>query len=187
MVGLGNPGPQYAQTRHNAGAWFVQQLATSFSVPLKHEAKFRGFCARLDMSSHTCRLLIPSTYMNLSGQSVRALSDFYKIPAKAILVAHDELDFPPGIVRIKSAGGHGGHKGLSDIIHHLNINEFYRLRLGIGHPSNRAYVSDYVLNRPSTAEMIQIQDAIDRSLAVFSDLSQGKIAKVTQHLHQDSV
>lgn len=187
VVGLGNPGPEYAQTRHNAGAWFVEQLATSFHIHLKHEAKFAGFCANLEMPNHTCRLLIPSTYMNLSGQSLRALSDFYKIPAQAILVVHDELDFPPGIVRIKYAGGHGGHKGLSDIAAHLNTNEFYRLRLGIGHPGDRAYVSNYVLSRPSLPEMAQIQEAIDRSIAVFDDLSQGKIAQVTQHLHQNSM
>ena len=186
VVGLGNPGPEYAQTRHNAGAWFVERLAAGFNLNLKNERKFAGLYAALEADDRTCRLLIPTTFMNRSGQSVRALSDFYKIPPQAILVAHDELDFPPGIARIKYSGGHGGHNGISDIIRHLNTHDFYRLRLGIGHPGNRAHVTPYVLNRPPLPEMNSIQDAIDRVITAFNDLLQGKIAEVMQHLHQDS-
>ena len=196
IVGLGNPGREYANTRHNAGAWFVERLAAAYDQqPLKNEAKFSGSCGAIELHGRICRLLIPSTYMNLSGQSVRALADFYKIPVHAILVAHDELDFAPGTVRIKYAGGPGGHNGVSDIIRHLNTPEFYRLRLGIGHPRNlhgaapgdRADVTNYVLSRPPTQELTDIYAAIDRCIAVYDDLVQGNIAQVTQHLHQNSV
>jgi len=187
VVGLGNPGPEYAKTRHNAGAWFVEKLAADFNLNLKNERKFTGLYTDLETQGRTCRLLVPTTFMNLSGQSVSALASFYKIPPQAILVAHDELDFPAGIARIKYAGGHGGHNGVSDIIRHLNTHDFYRLRLGIGHPGDRAHVTPYVLNRPPLAEMHSIQDAIDRVITVFDDLLQGKIAEVMQHLHQASV
>ena len=187
IVGLGNPGPAYAQTRHNAGAWFVQQLAASLNVNLKAEKKFAGFCANLEAHGRTYRLLIPATFMNLSGQSVSALVNFYKIPPQAILVAHDELDFPPGIVRIKYAGGHGGHKGISDIIRHLNTPNFYRLRLGIGHPGDRSQVSNYVLNCPPASEMASIKNSIDQVITISDDLLQGKIGNATQHLHQNLV
>lgn len=187
IVGLGNPGPEYEHTRHNAGAWFVQQLATRFNINLRMEKKFSGLYASIDTDAHSCRLLIPSTFMNLSGQSVSALTSFYKIPAHAILVAHDELDFPPGIARLKYAGGHGGHKGISDIIRHVNTPNFYRLRLGIGHPGDRSQVSNYVLSRPSTSEREGIQSSIDQTMAVINDLLEGKIFHATQYLHQNLV
>ncbi len=185
IVGLGNPGPEYAHTRHNAGAWFVERLAAAHHQNLKNEPKFSGFCGYLEIQGRICRLLIPSTYMNLSGQSVRAIADFYKISPQAMLIAHDELDFSPGIARIKYGGGHGGHKGLSDIIRHINTHDFHRLRLGIGHPGDRGHVSNYVLSRPPLEEFTSIQTAIDSVIALDHDLLQGEISKVTQHLHQN--
>ena len=146
IVGLGNPGPQYSQTRHNAGAWFVGALSRDYNIPLNLETKFFGHSGRGLIDGKDCRLLIPNTFMNLSGKAVGALATFYKILPDEILVAHDELDIDPGLVKLKKSGGHGGHNGLRDIISALGNNKnFYRLRIGIGHPGNAKLVSNYVL------------------------------------------
>lgn len=187
VVGLGNPGSEYAYTRHNTGAWFVEQLAGSLHLSLKKEKKFAGLCGAVEAHGRICRLLVPTTFMNLSGQSVSPFANFYRIPPESILVVHDELDFSPGIARIKYAGGHGGHNGLKDIIRSLGTPNFYRLRLGIGHPGDRHQVTHYVLDHPSFLEMKNIQDAIRRSICVFDGLLQGKIAEVMQHLNQNAV
>lgn len=183
IVGLGNPGTQYADTRHNAGAWFVEHLATKEGAQLRFQNKFHGDTATIELAQHKGFLLIPATFMNASGQAVRAISQFYQIPPEAILVAHDELDFPVGTVRLKKGGGHGGHNGLRDIMQHLQTDGFYRLRLGIGHPGQRSEVHDYVLGRPSAHDRVLIQQAIDQSQTVLPDLLTGNIEKAMQVLH----
>lgn len=183
IVGLGNPGAEYAATRHNAGAWFVELLAKQSNTSLKPERKFSGSIARVNIDGIECRLFIPSTYMNVSGQAVQALSRFYKIPVEQILVAHDELDFPPGTARLKQGGGHGGHNGLRDIIQHLGSRDFYRLRIGIGHPGDRRHVHDYVLHAPSRSDEKAILKSIDDALAVVPDIVSGHFEKAMRYLH----
>lgn len=148
IVGLGNPGSKYEQTRHNAGFWFVEEIARLKGAHFRPEAKFSGDVCKVVLEGRDIWLLKPNTFMNLSGQSVNKLASFYKIPKDNILVAHDELDLDPGVVRLKTGGGHGGHNGLRDIINHLG-KEFQRLRIGIGHPGSRDDVVDYVLHRAS--------------------------------------
>ena len=146
IVGLGNPGPEYEQTRHNAGALFVERLASAQRVSLTADKKYFGLTAKFSHQGNDVRLLIPTTYMNRSGQAVAALANFFRIKPEAILVAHDELDLPPGVAKLKRGGGHGGHNGLRDIIAQLgNQNDFHRLRLGIGHPGDAKLVSNFVL------------------------------------------
>lgn len=138
LVGLANPGPEYARTRHNAGAWVVEELARVHNINLREESKYYGLTGRIMANGQDLRLLIPTTFMNLSGKSVAALANFYQIKPEEILVAHDELDLPPGVAKFKKGGGHGGHNGLRDIISKMGNNkDFYRLRVGIGHPATR--------------------------------------------------
>ena len=180
IVGLGNPGEKYAKTRHNAGAWFVEQLARSASCQLRPESKFQGSTAAFTAE---CHLLIPNTYMNNSGQSVKALASYYKIPPEAILVIHDELDLPPGIARLKFDGGAGGHNGLTDIIDHLHTKKFHRLRLGIGHPGQGRDVADYVLKPPSKSELHLIEQALQKAGEVLPIIMNGEFQKAMQQLH----
>lgn len=165
IVGLGNPGPKYEQTRHNAGADFVLELAHHCHSPLKDESKFFGATGRITLDGRDIRLLIPSTYMNRSGQSVSAMAKFYSIPAEAILVAHDELDLNPGTARFKKGGGHGGHNGLRDTIKALGNNKnFARLRVGIGHPGHADDVVDFVLRKAPKSEQQLIANSFDNAL-----------------------
>jgi PTH1 family peptidyl-tRNA hydrolase len=159
IVGLGNPGPTYARTRHNAGFELVDELARRLHASFRHDARHRGDLARVSMGGTEVWLLKPMTYMNLSGQSVRSVAGFYRIPPQSILVAHDELDFAPGVVRLKEGGGAGGHNGLRDLIAQLGEG-FWRLRIGIGHPGDRDAVLDYVLGRPPAAEAELIHQAV---------------------------
>src|SRR5579863_6830554 len=159
IVGLGNPGPTYARTRHNAGFELVDELVRRTGVSLRHEARHQGEIARAAIDGTDVWLLKPMTYMNLSGQAVRSVAAFYRIPPQSILVAHDELDFPPGAVRLKEGGGAGGHNGLRDLIAQLG-DDFWRLRIGIGHPGDRGEVLDYVLGRPPAAEAALIHEAV---------------------------
>ena len=159
IVGLGNPGPTYARTRHNAGFELVDELARRTGVSLRHEGRHQGELARASIAGTEVWLLKPMTYMNLSGQSVRSVAGFYRIPPQSILVAHDELDFLPGVVRLKAGGGAGGHNGLRDIIAQLG-DDFWRLRIGIGHPGERDAVLDYVLGRPPAAEAALIRETV---------------------------
>lgn len=187
IVGLGNPGPDYARTRHNAGADWVESLAQLLNTPLVNTPKFFGLTGRANLPSGELRLLIPTTYMNRSGQSVAALAQFYKIPVEAILVAHDELDLAPGIARLKQGGGHGGHNGLRDIIASLGNNpNFMRLRLGIGHPGQAKQVADFVLKRAPAAESQLTQEASDKALAVRDELLRGEWDKALRTLHSAS-
>jgi PTH1 family peptidyl-tRNA hydrolase len=159
VVGLGNPGPEHKMTRHNAGFWCVDLLARRHGGEFRDYRKYSGETARITIADREIVLLKPTTYMNRSGLSMRQLSDFYKVPAEEILVAHDELDLPVGSIRLKFGGGHGGHNGLRDAIAHIGEN-FWRLRIGVGHPANKAEVIDYVLTRPSRAEEDLILDAV---------------------------
>jgi PTH1 family peptidyl-tRNA hydrolase len=159
IVGLGNPGPTYARTRHNAGFELIDELARRLGASLRHEGRHQGELGRASIGGTDVWLLKPLTYMNLSGQSVRSVAGFYRIPAQSILVAHDELDFPPGVVRLKEGGGAGGHNGLRDLIAQLG-DGFWRLRIGVGHPGDRDAVLDYVLGRPPAAEAGLIREAV---------------------------
>lgn len=186
IVGLGNPGAEYAKTRHNVGAWFVGQLAESAQQTLRNEAKFFGLVARVTMAGESCWLLQPTTYMNDSGQAIQAIAKFYKIKPEEILVAHDELDFPVGKVRIKENGGHGGHNGLRDTIAHLHANNFYRLRIGIGHPGHKDHVTPYVLGEPSRGDKELIINAIDAALRTVPDLIGGDLQRAMRTLHEEN-
>lgn len=184
IVGLGNPGPEYAKTRHNAGAWYVEQLARWHNVSLREEPKFFGHTARILVDGQDVRLLIPNTYMNLSGKAVAALARFYQIEPEAILVAHDELDLPPGIAKFKQGGGHGGHNGLKDIIAKMgNNNNFFRLRLGIGHPGSKEQVAGFVLTKAPSSEQNLIDAALDESLRATDILFKQDMTKAMNRLH----
>lgn len=183
IVGLANPGSEYAATRHNAGAWFVEQLAESLHTSLRLENKFHSLVGNVKIAGHSCWLLIPTTFMNHSGQAVKTFANYYQIPPENILVAHDELDFSPGIIKLKQGGGHAGHNGLRDIVAHLHNNNFYRLRLGIGHPGNRDQVTDYVLSRPNNSDRELIFQVIDKAIGLLPSLLAGKIQSVMQELH----
>ncbi len=185
IVGLGNPGSQYENTRHNVGAWFVEQLSKQYSSPLKLETKFSGCASKAAIDHHMCWLLIPTTYMNESGRSVAAIARFYKIQPEEILVAHDELDFEAGIIRVKENGGHGGHNGLRDIINHLHTKDFPRMRIGIGHPGHKDKVSPYVLSAPSRSDKQKIDTAIDDGCSVIPELLAGDVQKAFRYLHND--
>ncbi len=184
IVGLGNPGEKYASTRHNAGFWFVDELARRYQGVFRTEAKFSGEVCRITMSGRDCWLLKPSTFMNRSGRSVSAIARFYKMDAENLLLAHDELDLDPGIARLKQGGGHGGHNGLRDSASAMNSKDFYRLRLGIGHPGHRDQVTDYVLSRPSRNEQQQIEQAIDAASDQLEGLLAGDYQRVMNELHR---
>lgn len=185
IVGLGNPGSEYEKTRHNVGAWFVDALAKQHQLTLRVETKFRGEITKLTTPEFSCWLLKPSTYMNESGQSVVSVARFYKLPPESILIVHDELDFDPGIIRIKQGGGHGGHNGLRDIARHLKKNDFFRLRIGIGHPGSKDRVTPYVLGVPPRSDQEKIQQAVDEGLYAVPDLVLGEVEKAFRELHSD--
>ncbi len=167
IVGLANPGAEYAATRHNAGAWYVNALAEYYNQQLKQESKFFGYTSQISIDGRDVRLLVPTTFMNLSGKAVVALAHFYQITPEHILVAHDELDLAPGIARIKFGGGNGGHNGLKDITNKLGNNaNYYRLRIGIGHPGDKSKVTGYVLGKPTLAENTVINDIIDDAVRI---------------------
>ncbi len=183
VVGLGNPGPDYANTRHNAGALFVEALARETGQSLRPEKKYHGLYARIQLQGLDLHLLNPSTYMNRSGLSIKALADFFKIQPQQILVAHDELDIPPGTARFKKSGGHGGHNGLRDTIAHLGTNEFQRLRIGIGHPGDSRKVTGYVLGRLGKQETEELNAVIDEIIRVLPDAASGKLPAAMNRLH----
>ena len=179
IVGLGNPGNEYEDNRHNLGFWFIDRLANDLKVSLTAQGKFCGRVAR----DGDRWLLQPTTFMNHSGQAVAALARVYKIEAQEILVVHDELDLPPGTIRLKQGGGNGGHNGLKDIQAHLATPDFWRLRLGIGHPGERTEVINYVLKAPRREEQELIDRAIDRSLDALPDLVAGNTERAMMRLH----
>ena len=187
IVGLGNPGSEYRGTRHNAGADFVEQLARQCGCTLQAESRFFGMTGRLTLSGHDLRLLIPTTFMNRSGKAVAAMAQFFKIASDEILIAHDELDIPAGSARFKRGGGHGGHNGLRDIVPSLgNTKDFYRLRIGIGHPGHASKVTGYVLGAPSQVDRTRIDASIDEAIAALPLLLDGDSTKAMTQLHSFS-
>ena len=184
IVGLGNPGEKYADTRHNAGEWLIERLARRFNVSLNPESKFFGKTARTLVNGKEVRLLVPTTFMNLSGKAVGALASFYRIKPEEILVIHDELDLPAGIAKLKQGGGHGGHNGLKDIVAQLgNNNNFYRLRIGIGHPGHRDLVAGYVLNKPSPADRNALEKVLDEATDCVEMIFRDGMVKATNRLN----
>ena len=184
IIGLGNPGDKYTDTRHNAGEWLIERLARRFNVSLNPESKFFGKTARTLVNGKEVRLLVPTTFMNLSGKAVGALASFYRIKPEEILVIHDELDLPPGTAKLKQGGGHGGHNGLKDIVAQLgNNNNFYRLRIGIGHPGHRDLVAGYVLNKPSPTDRDALEKVLDEATDCVEMIFKDGMVKATNRLH----
>lgn len=183
IVGLGNPGSKYEATRHNAGFWFVDEIARQNNVVFRSDSKFFGDTARIQTNQQDFWLLKPNTFMNLSGQAIQAIANFYKISPLSILVAHDELDLETGIAKLKQSGGHGGHNGLRDTIKALGTKDFQRLRLGISHPGNSKQVVDYVLKAPSKIDLEKIEDAIYKAALELPNLLTGKIEQAMHSLH----
>ena len=174
IVGLGNPGKEYAQTRHNAGAWFVERLAEAYGISLKADPKFYGISGRGNIEGQDVRLLLPTTFMNASGKSVVPFAKFYQVAPETMLIAHDELDMNPGVIRLKTGGGHGGHNGLRDIVPHTGP-DFHRLRIGIGHPGSKERVSGHVLSKAPSSEQNLMDDAIAHALSRIKLLVNGDI------------
>lgn len=183
IAGLGNPGAKYEQTRHNAGFWFVDEVVRQCNVQFKPENKYKSEVARCSIAGSDCRLQKPMDFMNCSGQPVAAYAGFYRIPRSAILVVHDDIDLPPGTVKLKLDGGHGGHNGLRDLIPHLGGKDFLRLRIGIGHPGHKDDVVGYVLKPPGRDDRILIDRAIDDVIRVLPDIIAGKTEAAMQALH----
>jgi PTH1 family peptidyl-tRNA hydrolase len=183
VVGLGNPGEKYAQTRHNAGFWFLDALLREGQGSLRAQSRLKSETCRLELFGHDCLLARPSVFMNHSGQSVRALVDYYGVPVAQLLVAYDELDLPPGVARLKQGGGHGGHNGLRDICRHLGDPGFGRLRLGIGHPGHKDAVTGYVLGRAPAAEREVLEAAVQRAVQVMPLWLAGREQDAMTRLH----
>jgi len=189
LVGLGNPGKEYERTRHNAGFWLLEKFAVQSGVALRKEGKYQALVGRIGKDGPAVAgaagawLVLPQSFMNASGRAVQMLAGFFKIPAAEILVVHDELDFEPGVVKMKQGGGIAGHNGLRDISHRLGTHDYWRIRLGIGHPADRAQVSDYVLGRPSTEDRAAIDEAIGRSIDVLPLCLSGDMQGAMQKLH----
>jgi peptidyl-tRNA hydrolase, PTH1 family len=186
IVGLGNPGSEYAYTRHNVGTWLVEMLASQSEHAFRSEPKLMGQTCLILLDHHPCRVFVPATFMNNSGQAVRTFAHFYKIEPENILVVHDELDLPPGAIRLKKGGGHGGHNGLRDIISQLGTPDFHRLRIGIGHPGSKDEVTPFVLGRPSRPEQDAVLSAISDGIAILPRAVGGDISGAMQQLHTNS-
>ena len=185
IVGLANPGKEYEHTRHNAGAWFVEEIVKELNIKLRMAAKYHGLHGLVTLHNQSCHLLIPTTFMNLSGQSVQACMNYHKIPHNAILIAHDEIDLPVGTIKLKLDGGDGGHNGLKDVIRHLNTKQFYRLRIGVGRPPQSKDVVDYVLEPPSKADRQKINEAMEKALTALPLIMEGEIQKAMNQLHTE--
>jgi PTH1 family peptidyl-tRNA hydrolase len=187
IVGLGNPGPQYDSNRHNAGFIFLHHLCKSYGGALRGESKFFGEFGKVTIAGQDILLLFPTTYMNRSGKSVAAVCNFYKIDPRNMLVAYDEIDFDVGVTRLKDGGGHGGHNGIRDIISALGGNkDFYRLRIGVGHPGHKSLVANYVLSNPSRADADRIMSDIDDAIRVIPKVVLGEWEEAMRLLHTDS-
>ena len=183
FVGLGNPGPEYELTRHNAGFWWIDEVARTLKVPLVMDKSYHGLVARTSVNGQTVWLLKPQTFMNLSGKSVAALARFFKIEPQEILVAHDELDIVPGEAKLKLGGSHAGHNGLRDIHAQLGTDSYWRLRLGVGHPGVKSDVVNWVLKKPSLDHHVAIDQSIDRALKALPHLLAGEMDKATMLVH----
>jgi len=182
IVGLGNPGKEYEQTRHNAGFWFVDALADYYHGQFRQESKFKAQVATMDIAGNKVWVMKPGTYMNLSGQSVVAITNFYKIPIESVLVVHDEIDLEAGTIKLKCSGGHGGHNGLRDISQKMG-KDYWRIRVGVSHPGDKNRVVDFVLAKPSKDDRREMEDAIDRGLRVIEDIVKGDTQRAMNELH----
>lgn len=183
IIGLQNPGATYEQTRHNAGAWFADAIAKYYQAPFKLEKKLHASLATIERNNNTCKIALPSTFMNQSGLPARAISQFYRILPEEILIIHDELDLAAGRIKLKTDGGHGGHNGLRDITSQLGSSHFHRLRIGIGHPGHKDRVHSYVLGKPSKADSQLISSAIDRGMDMIDTIINGDIAIAMNQLN----
>jgi peptidyl-tRNA hydrolase, PTH1 family len=184
IVGLGNPGDEHQATRHNVGFWLVKRFVAWHGLELSPEKKFKGQVAKLQADQSMCWLLCPTTFMNLSGDAILALSKFYRIPPESILVVYDDLDFPVGVAKLKFGGGHGGHNGIRHSLQALSGKDFWRLRLGIGHPGNKDLVHRYVLSRPSKGDEANINKAIDDAVAILPAMIAGETELAMRQLHE---
>jgi len=183
VVGLGNPGSKYADTRHNVGWWFLERLTNDFQFDLKPETRFQGFFGEFRIDQRVIRVLAPTTFMNHSGRSVAPCVSYFKIDPKQILVIHDELDLEPGDCRLKFGGGHGGHNGILDIRKSLDTSDFLRLRLGIGHPKSASMVTRHVLSRPNMPDFELIHRSMDRAMKIMDLVMLGEIERAMHRLH----
>lgn len=183
VIGLRNPGAAYEHTRHNAGGWFVEALTRHYNATFKTDKKLQGEIAHLEINEMPCKTFLPLTFMNHSGQPTQAVSQFYRLKPHEILIVHDDLDLPPGRIKIKTGGGHGGHNGLRDIILQLGSSDFHRLRIGIGHPGHRDLVLNFVLGKPSVQDRALIDESIERGIAIIPAALTGNIAQAMNLLH----
>jgi PTH1 family peptidyl-tRNA hydrolase len=183
IVGLGNPGAKYAETRHNAGFWFLDLLAQRAGAAFRAQPKLHAELVKTSVYGQDCILVKPMTFMNHSGQAVRAVVDYYKISSDRLLIAYDELDLLPGIARLKQGGGHGGHNGLRDIFRHIRDHEFLRLRIGIGHPGHKDAVTGYVLSRPSAEQELLTRRVISDAADVMREVLGDEVSKAMKTLH----
>ena len=183
IIGLGNPGSRYSETRHNAGFWFLDRIAADCGARLRAQSRLQAEVARVDLHGRDCLLVRPTTFMNHSGQAVRAVMDYYRVDAASLLVAYDELDLPPGVARLKRGGGHGGHNGLRDIFRPTADHDFLRLRIGIRHPGDKEAVTAYVLGRATAEQERLMRDAINDAIDVLSTLLDGDLAGAMKALH----
>ena len=184
LIGLGNPGVRYETTRHNAGVWLLNRVAQRHAAGFRSLPRCFGAVADADIEGIRLRLFRPATFMNHSGRAVAAVAGFYKVPAERILIAHDEIDLPPGTVRLKRGGGHGGHNGLRDVVPQLGDTGFSRIRIGVGHPGHRDRVVGHVLDRPSPAERSEIDDVIDRVVEHMARIAGGDLEGAMNTLHR---
>jgi PTH1 family peptidyl-tRNA hydrolase len=185
IVGLGNPGPKYAETRHNAGFWFIERVIRLSGANLRERGKLGAEVDRVQWRGSDCVIARPTTFMNHSGQAVRAVLDYFDIDATRMLVAYDDLDLPPGVVRLKKGGGHGGHNGLRDIFRHVSERDFLRLRIGIGHPGHKEAVTGYVLGRSPAQVRQVVDDAMERAVDVLPLVLEGRLEQAMNELHRE--
>ena len=184
LIGLGNPGARYETTRHNAGVWLLERVARRYASGFRSSPRCFGSIADADIAGTRVRLFRPDTFMNHSGRAVAAVAGFYKVPIERILIAHDEIDLPPGTVRLKRGGGHGGHNGLRDVVPQLASAGFSRIRIGVGHPGSKDRVVGYVLDRPPRAERSEIDDAIERVVDEIARIAGGDLEGAMNTLHR---
>jgi len=185
IIGLGNPGSKYAETRHNAGFWFLDRLASEAGISFRRSLRLHSTVAKGQLYGHDCVLAKPRTFMNESGRAVRAVIDYYKVAMDQVLVAYDELDLPPGTARLKKGGGHGGHNGMRDIFRHTTNHDFLRLRIGIGHPGHKSAVTGYVLSRPTAEQERQILGSISEASDAMRLLLGGDAPGAMKELHTE--
>jgi len=186
VAGLGNPGARYAETRHNAGFWFLDRLSAQAGAVFRAQSRLQAETARVSIEGVDCLLVRPTTFMNHSGQAIRAVLDYFRVDARQMLVAYDELDLPPGVARLKLGGGHGGHNGLRDIFRHVADHDFLRLRIGIGHPGHRDAVTGWVLSRPTAEQERSMRDAVARALEVLPQVLAGDLQGAMNRLHTET-